>query len=208
MTPRPKRPPSFHEQAVLELAERRSLFRARDVLDAGIPSMTLSRLVQAGRLQRISHGVYAPRERDVSEHVSLAEVCMRAPRAVVCLLSALRFHDIGTQEPGDVWIALPPNVAVPRITSPAVRVTRMSGESFSEGITEHVVDGVRVPVFDIAKTIADCFKFRNKIGLDVGLEAIRDGWSRQAFLADDLWHYATLDRVTNVMRPYMESLIT
>lgn len=207
MPRRPPPPPPSYEQAVLDLARQRSLLRARDVVGEGIPSMVLSRMVRAGRLQRISHGVYAPHDRDVSEHVSLAEVCLRAPRAVVCLLSALRFHEIGTQEPFDVWIALPSNAAAPRIQSPAIRVIRMSGESLSEGVVEHQIDGVRVPVFDVAKTVADCFKFRNKVGLDVGIEALRDGWAQQAFTSRELRRYAKIDRIDNVMRPYVESLI-
>lgn len=207
MPRRPPLPPPSYEQAVLDLARRHSLLRARDVVGEGIPSMVLSRMVRAGRLQRVSHGVYASQERDVSEHVSLAEVCLRAPRAVVCLLSALRFHEIGTQEPFDVWIALPSNAAVPRLRSPALRVIRMSGASLSEGIVEHEIDGVRVPVFDVAKTVADCFKFRNKVGLDVSIEALRDGWAQRAFTSGELRRYAKIDRIDNVMRPYVESLI-
>ena len=207
MPRRPPSPPPSYEQAVLDLARQRSLLRAKDVVGEGIPSMVLSRMVRTGRLQRISHGVYAPRDRDVSEHVSLAEVCLRAPRAVVCLLSALRFHEIGTQEPFDVWIALPSNAATPRIESPAIRVIRMSGESLCEGDVEHQIDGVRVPVFDVAKTVADCFKFRNKVGLDVSIEALRDGWAQHAFTSRELRRYARIDRIDNVMRPYMESLI-
>lgn len=207
MPRRPPRPPSFHEQAVLDLAERRSLLRARDVTDAGIPSMVLSRMVRAGQIQRVSHGVYAPLERDVSEHVSLAEVCVRAPRAVVCLVSALRFHEIGSQQPFEVWIALPSGASIPRIELPMVRVTRMSEQSLAEGVEVHEIDGVQVPVFSVAKTVADCFKYRSKVGVDVGIEALRDGWLQKAFTVDDLWHCATVDRVGNVIRPYMESLI-
>ncbi|MBO9684976.1 MAG: type IV toxin-antitoxin system AbiEi family antitoxin domain-containing protein [Mitsuaria chitosanitabida] len=207
MPRRPPPPPSFYEQAVLDLAEQRSLLRARDVTDAGIPSMVLSRMVRSGRIQRVSHGVYAPRERDVSEHVSLAEVCLRAPRAVVCLVSALRFHEVGSQQPFEVWIALPSSASVPRLDLPVVRVTRMSDQALAEGVEHHEVDGVRVPVFSVAKTVADCFKYRNKVGIDVSVEALRDGWLQKAFTVDDLWRCATVDRVRNVMRPYMESLI-
>lgn len=208
MPRRPPPPPSTYEQAVLDLAKRRSLLRARDVVGEGIPSMVLSRMVRTDKLERLGHGLYALPNRDVSEHVSLAEVCARAPRAVVCLVSALRFHEIGSQQPFEVWIALPSHASVPRAASPAVRVTRMSGTALSEGVVEYEVDGVRVPVFSVAKTIADCFKFRNKIGLDVGIEALRDGWRQRAFSADELWRFARVDRVDNVMRPYMESLIT
>ena len=208
MPPRPPPPPPTHEQAVLALAKQRSLLRARDVVAEGIPSMVLSRLVRSEQLERVSHGVYALPDRDVSEHVSLAEVCVRVPRAVICLVSALRFHEVGTQQPFEVWIALPSGAPLPRIASPSVRVVRMSGRSLVEGVVEHEVDGVRVPVFSVAKTIADCFKFRNKVGVDVGIEALREGWMQQAFTAEELRRCAVADRVSNVMRPYMESLVT
>ena len=202
----PPHPPSY-EQAVLDLARRRSLLRARDVVGEGIPSMVLSRMVRSAKLERVSHGVYALPDRDITEHASLAEVCIRVPQAVVCLVSALRFHEIGSQQPFEVWIALPPNAPAPRIWTPGVRVTRMSGDALTEGVVEHDIDGVPVPVFSVAKTIADCFKFRSKVGIDVGIEALRDGWLQKAFTADDLWRCALVDRVSNVMHPYMESLI-
>lgn len=207
MSRSPPRPSSNHEQLVLALAEGRSLIRARDLRDAGVPSMVLSRMVRAGRIQRVGHGIYAPRVRDVSEHLPLAEVCMRAPRAVVCLLSALRFHEVGTQDPHDVWIAVPSNAAAPRIDSPAVRITRMSEASLSDGIVRHEIDGVGVPVFSVAKTIADCFKYRGKVGLDVAIEALREGWALQAFTTAELRAHARIARVENVMRPYVECVI-
>ena len=131
---------------------------------------------------------------------------MRVPRGVVCLLSALRIHEIGTQAPFEVWIAIPHHSPVPRLDQPAVRVVRMSGASLTEGIETMAIEGVRVPVFTAAKTVADCFKFRNKIGLDVALEALRDGWAQRKLTMDSLWHYATINRVANVMRPYLESV--
>jgi predicted transcriptional regulator of viral defense system len=121
---------------------------------------------------------------------------------VVCLLSALRVHEIGTQAPFEVWLALPPGVIPPRIVSPALRIVRMSGKSMTEGIERIEIEGVREPVFNAAKTVADCFKFRNKIGLDVAREALR---SRRASV-DELWRYAGIARVTRVMRPYLEAL--
>ncbi|MDH0865942.1 type IV toxin-antitoxin system AbiEi family antitoxin domain-containing protein [Mitsuaria sp. GD03876] len=205
--PRRPPPPPSHEEAVLALARRRSLLRAREVVEEGIPSMVLSRMVRADKLERVSHGLYALPDRDHSEHVSLAEVCARVPNAVVCLMSALRFHEIGSQQPFEVWIALPSNAPTPRIAAPSIRITRMSEKAFAEGVVAHDIDGVNVPVFSVAKTIADCFKFRSKVGLDVGIEALKDGWMQKAFTADDLWHCALVDRVGNVMRPYMESLI-
>ena len=194
------------EEAVLALAKRRPLLRARDLADQSLPTAVLSRLVSSGRLERIGRGVYRLPGRPLSEHRSLAEVALRVPQGVVCLLSALRVHDIGTQAPFEVWLAIPNNLPVPRLDQPALRPVRMSGPALAEGIEQYKIDGVQVRVFDAAKTVADCFKYRNKIGLDVALEALRDGWSRRKFQMDDLWRYATIDRVANVMRPYLESI--
>ena len=194
------------EQAVLALAEQRPLLRARDLAEHGFPTMVLSRLVAAGKLERIARGVYSLTGRSLSEHRSLAEVALRVPQGIVCLLSALRVHGIGTQAPFEVWIAIPHNSPTPRLDQPALRAIRMSGPALSEGIEPTQIDGVSVPVFNAAKTVADCFKYRNKIGLDVALEALRDGWAQRKVTVDALWHYATIDRVANVIRPYLESV--
>ena len=197
---------STREQAVLALAGRRPLLRARELTEQGLPTVVLSRLVAAGTLERIARGVYTLPGRALSEHRSLAEVSLRVPRGVVCLLSALRVHGIGTQAPFEVWMAIPHHSPTPRLDQPALRVVRMSGTALTEGIEQVEIDGVKVPVFNAAKTVADCFKYRNKIGLDVALEALRDGWSQRKLAMDALWHYARVDRVANVMRPYLESV--
>jgi predicted transcriptional regulator of viral defense system len=197
-----------HEHAILTLAERRPLLRARDLREHGLPTVVLSRLVAAGKLERIARGVYSLPGRTLSEHRSLAEVALRVPRGVVCLLSALRVHGIGTQAPFEVWMAIPHHSPTPRLDQPALRVVRMSGAALTEGIEPVEIDGVNVPVFDAAKTVVDCFKYRNKIGLDVALEALRDGWAHRKLTMDALWHYAAVDRVANVMRPYLESVTT
>ncbi|MDP4078930.1 type IV toxin-antitoxin system AbiEi family antitoxin domain-containing protein [Acidovorax sp. A1169] len=201
------RPALSLEQAVLVLARQRPLLRARDLADHGLATVALSRLVAAGKLERVARGVYSLPGRRLGEHRSLAEVALRVPQGVVCLLSALRVHGIGTQAPFEVWIALPRNSPTPRLDQPALRAIRMSGPALSEGIEVMQIDGVRVPVFNAAKTVADCFKFRNKIGLDVALEALRDAWARRLVTVDALGHYAAVNRVANVMRPYLESAI-
>lgn len=193
------------EQDVLALATRQPLLRARDLTAQALPTILLSRLVAAGKLERVARGVYSLPGRELSEHRSLAEVALRMPRGVVCLLSALRVHGIGTQAPFEVWLAIPPHTPTPRLDQPALRVVRMSGPDLSEGVEPIDIDGVQVPVFSAAKTVADCFKFRNKIGLDVALEALRDGWAQRKLTMDALWHYAAVNRVSNVMRPYLES---
>lgn len=191
---------------MLTLAERQPLLRARDLTARSIPPAILSRLVAAGKLERVARGIYSLPGQVLSEHRSLAEVSLRMPRGVVCLLSALRVHGIGTQAPFEVWLAIPPHTPTPRVDQPALRVVRMSGPALTEGIEQIEIDGVQVPVFNAAKTVADCFKFRNKIGLDVALEALRDGWARRKLSMDALWHYAAVNRVSNVMRPYLESI--
>ena len=194
------------EQTVLALAERQPLLRARDLTAQALPTVVLSRLVAAGKLERVARGVYSLPGRALSEHRSLAEVALRAPRGVVCLLSALRVHGIGTQAPFEVWLAIPPHTPTPRLDQPSLRVVRMSGPALTEGVEPIDIDGVRVPVFNANKTVADCFKYRNKIGMDVALEALRDGWAQRKLTIDALWHHAAVNRVANVMRPYLESV--
>lgn len=194
------------ENAVLALAGRQPLLRARDLTAQALPTVVLSRLVAAGKLERVARGIYSLPGRALSEHRSLAEVFLRAPRGVVCLLSALRVHGIGTQAPFEVWLAIPPHTPTPRLDQPTLRVVRMSGQALSEGVEPIEIDGVQVPVFNASKTVADCFKYRNKIGLDVALEALRDGWSQRKLTMDALCHYAAVNRVANVMRPYLESV--
>ena len=195
-----------HEQQVLRLARARKLLRARDVTQKGLPTITLTRLVQAGKLERIARGLYGLPGAPTSEHRSLAEVAARVPKGVVCLLSALRVHELGTQAPFEVWIAIPQHMVAPRLDQPAIRVVRMSDQALADGVERRIIDGVKVPVFTAARTVVDCFKFRNKIGLDVALEALRDGWTQRKFTLDDLWRHATLGRVANVMRPYIEAI--
>ena len=193
-------------QNILDLAAERSLIRPRDLTERGIPTVALTRLVRQGRLQRVGRGLYALPDRPVSEHNTLAEVARRHPQAIVCLLSALRFHDLTTQSPFEVWLAIPNKARAPKMDYPPLRIVRFSGEALNVGVEDHVIDGGPVRVTNAARTVADCFKFRNKIGLDVALEALKEAWRAKRVSMDELWHYATLCRVTNVMRPYMESL--
>lgn len=194
------------EAQVLALAASMSLLRARDVAALTLPTIILSRLVRDGRLKRMGRGVYSLPDRPLSEHTSLAEAALRVPRGVICLLSALRVHGLGTQAPHQVWLAIPQNSPTPRVEHPSLRPVRMSGPALSEGVQSMRIDGLDVPIFNVAKTIADCFKYRNKIGIDVALEALRDGWKQRKVSMDELSYYADIDRVSNVMRPYMESV--
>jgi len=141
---------------------------------------------------------------DVTENHSLAEACRRVPHGVICLLSALRFHDLTTQSPFQVWMAIDYKARQPRMDGLQLRVVRFSGKALTSGVEEHMIEGVEVKVYCPAKTVADCFKYRNKIGLDVAIEALRDCKQQRLCTNDDLWQYAKVCRMTKVMRPYLE----
>lgn len=193
-------------QSILELAAQRGLIRPRDLHELGLPTVTLTRLVRQGLLTRVGRGLYAHPDRSTSEHGTLAEVARRHPQAIVCLLSALRVHDLTTQSPFEVWLAIPNKARPPKMDYPPLRIVRFSGPALTDGIEDHQIDDVNVRVTNVARTVADCFKFRNKIGLDVAIEALQEAWRSKRVSMDELWRYATLCRVANVMRPYMESL--
>lgn len=192
-------------ETILELARERGLVRPRDLAPLGLARVSLTRLVRQGRLVRVSRGLYALPDQQVSEHTAFAEVALKVPQGVICLLSALRFHELTTQSPFKIWLAIPNKARAPTMEYPPLHIVRFSGVALTEGVEEHTVDGVPVRVTGIAKTIADCFKYRNKIGLDVALEALREAWRAKRVSMDDLWHYAQICRVGNVMRPYIES---
>jgi predicted transcriptional regulator of viral defense system len=194
-------------QRVLELAAHQPLVRPRDVEARGIARESLLRLYRQGLLVRAARGVYALADRPASEHHSLAVTAKRVPRGVICLLSALRFHSLTTQDPHEVWIAIDFKARKPSIESPALRVVRFSGRALAEGTEEHVIEGVRVLVYSAAKTVADCFKYRLKIGTDVAIEALRDALRTRRATIDDIHRYAKVCRVANVMRPYLESAV-
>ncbi len=191
---------------LVDLVRTHGLIRPRDLAPLGIPRVSLTRAVRRGQLERVGRGLYGLPGREVSAHGSLAEVALRVPKGVVCLLSALRFHGLTTQAPFEVWLAIENKAIGPKIDYPPLRIVRFSGAALTEGVEEHVVDGVTVRVTGVAKTVADCFKYRNKIGLDVAMEALREAWHEKRMTSDDIWHYAKVCRVANVMRPYLESL--
>jgi predicted transcriptional regulator of viral defense system len=193
-------------QEILDIARARGIIRPRDLTALGLHRVALTRLVRQGLLTRVNRGLYTLPDRQMSAHGSLSEVASKYPQGIVCLLSALRVHELTTQSPFEVWLAIPNKARVPKVDYPPLRIVRFSGKALTEGIEEHVIDGVTVRVSNVARTVVDCFKFRNKIGLDVALEALREAWDKKRVRMDDLWRYATLFRVANVMRPYMESL--
>ncbi len=191
---------------LIDLARSQGLIRPCDLAPLGIPRVSLTRAVRREQLERVGRGLYGLPGRKVSAHGSLAEVARRVPKGVVCLLSALRFHGLTTQAPFEVWLAIENKSLAPKLDFPPLRIVRFSGAALTEGVEEHVVDGVTIRVTGVAKTVADCFKYRNKIGLDVALEALREAWQEKRMTSDDIWRYAKICRVANVMRPYLDSL--
>ena len=143
----------------------------------------------------------------VSGNFTLAQVAKRVPHCVICLLSALRFHGLGTQNPSEVWIAIDRTAARPRVSHLRLQIVKFSGAAFTSGIETHKIEGIDVRVYNPAKTVADCFKYRNKIGLEIAIEALRDCRRSRKCTIEDLWKYAKVCRVANVMRPYLEAIV-
>lgn len=191
---------------LLELADEKGILRSRDAEAEGISRKSLSRLVDQGDLVRIGRGLYQRADHEVTEHHSLAVAAKRVPKATICLLSALEFYGLTTQSPFDVWIAIGDKDRKPSVDVISLRVAWMSGAARTEGIEKHEIEGVTVPVSSPAKTVADCFKFRSRVGLDVAIEALRE-YKRDSGAMDPLWHFAEICRVQTVIRPYMEAVV-
>ena len=198
--------PDTHTQRVLGLAGQKGLLRASDLDAIDAPRVVLTRLTAAGLLEKIGRGLYRLPDSQGSEHESLVTVATKVPQAVFCLLTALQFHELTTQLPRQVWIAMPRGSHAPRFDYPPIKMVQMTGDVYTAGVEEHLRDGVKLRVYCAAKTVVDCFKHRNKIGLDVALEALKDAWRTCKASADDLWRYAQDCRVATVMRPYMEAV--
>lgn len=190
---------------LLELG-RESVLRTQDLERLGVSRKALKELSDRGIIERIGRGLYRVAGSEVTEHQSLVEASKRVPQGVVCLLSALRFHGLTTQNPFAVWLAIDRKAWQPKVDYPPLQIVRFSGDALRSGIETHILQGVQVHVYSPAKTVADCFKYRNKIGLDVAIEALKDCVERKLCTFDDLWRFAQICRVANVMRPYLESL--
>ncbi len=191
---------------VLELARQAGVLRPRDLDTEGIPREYLRRLLAEGLLEHPGRGIYIAAGLKPTPNHGLAEACKRVPRGVVCLLSALQFHELTTQAPFEVWLAIGEKARLPKVDYPPLRVVRFSGPALEDGIGEDRIEGVTVKVYCAATTVADCYKYRNKIGLEVALEALRDCWRKRMATMDELWQAAKTCRVANVMRPYLESI--
>ncbi len=197
-----------HAARLFAMARKRSVLRSGDVAAQGIHTGTLTRLTRTGSLERVGPGRYRlPQSARATEHHDLVVAISSLPRSVVCLTSALQFHGIGTQLPAEVWLAVPRGTRVPRLSAPPVRVVRVASEMFDLGIEEHRVERETLRVYSVARTIADCFRFRNKVGLDVALEALAESWRAKRLNLDELHPLATRLRVQRVMQPYLETIV-
>jgi len=195
-----------HADRLLELADQQSVIRAQDLQELGIPRNYLGRLVHSGKLEKVGRGLYSSPGARATEHRTLLEVSRKVPEAVICLSSALRFHELTTENPFQVWIALKRGAWTPRAGYPPIRVVRLSGQSLTFGIEEHSVEGGRIKVYNPAKTVADCFKFRSTVGTELAIQALRECFREKKATMDELWAAAKVCRVANVIRPYMEAL--
>ena len=191
---------------LLALVRKAGVLRSHELESHGISRVYLKRLVDSGQLERIGRGLYTLADADLGEKHGLAQASKRVPHGVICLLSALRLHGLTTQNPFEVWIAVDQKARRPAVSSPPLRIIHMSGKAFISGIEDHRIEGINVRAYCAAKTVADCFKFRNKIGTDVALEALRDYRRKYRSGMDQLWRYAKVARVTRVMQPYLEAL--
>jgi len=196
------------ENAIMKMARKTGVVRAREIRKAGLHPEYLRKLCTSGHLIRTGRGLYVLADGDFTEHHSLAEACKRVPHGIICLLSALSYHEIGTQNPHQIWMAIDRAMRKPKVDYPPIRIFRFSGPSLKEGIEKIQIEGVSIRVYNPAKTVADCFKYRNKVGIDVAIEALKECWRSRRCTIDELVHYARICRVRNIMQPYMEAIVS
>lgn len=190
----------------VELVHASGLVRARELAHVRASGAKLQQLLRSGALVRISRGLYASPNRALTELDQLAQLAIKYPNIVFCLLTALQLHGLTTQNSHEVWVAISSKARAPSVNYPPLHIMRFS--DLGLGVEQKSIDGVvYIPVTSVAKTIVDCFKFRNKIGLDIALEALRDAWKQKKVTMDELWEVAQVCRVAKVMRPYLESLV-
>lgn len=192
---------------ILALLRGQGVIHLQDVKARGLSPASLYWLQRKGQIVRVGRGRYVLPELPATEHHTLAMASQRVPHAVACLLTALRFHGLTTQAPFEVWLALENKAWQPTSTGLPLRFVRFSGAAFTAGVELHVVEDVQVKVYGVAKTVADCFKYRNKTGLDVAIEALRDALRQRKATVDELWQFAEVCRVQTVMKPYLEALL-
>jgi predicted transcriptional regulator of viral defense system len=199
--------PKTKTEALMDLVRSSGMVRPRDLDRHGIPRVYLARLCRQGRIHRSSRGIYILPDAEPTENHDLAEAAKRVPHSVVCLLSALRIHGLTTQAPFEVWLAIDFKARLPNVNSPPLRIVRFADSALKQGVDQRVIEGVPVRITTPARTVVDCFVYRNKIGLDVALEALRDCWRQKKATMNDLHAAAKNRRMEKVMRPYLESLV-
>lgn len=193
-------------QSILNLAQQKGIVRPIDLKKIGIPRVILTRLTASGQLEKIGRGLYHLPDTYPSECESLNIVATKVPQAIFSLLTALQFHELTTQLPRHIWITMPQGSHTPQIDYPPIKMIQASDLAYSEGIEVHKHNQIPLRIYSVAKTIADCFKHRNKIGIDVAIEALKDAKKQKKVSADELWHFAKICRVTNIIRPYLEAI--
>ncbi len=195
-----------HTSRVLELVRKAGILRPRDLDAHEIPREYLIRLRDRGLLEQTGRGLYVLAEAEPTENQTLAEACKRVPNGVVCLLSALQFHGLTTQAPFEVWMAIGEKDRRPSVDYPPLRIVRFSGDALTFGVQQTTIQNVPARVYSPAKTVADCFKYRNKIGLDVAIEALRDTWRQKRAMMNELLEAAKSCRMARIIQPYLESV--
>jgi predicted transcriptional regulator of viral defense system len=190
----------------VSIADRSAVTRWREFARGGVTPATIARMVENGELERLGRGLYRRPDFEGSEHQSLVEAAKATPTAAICLLSALRFHGLTTQLPHAVWLMIGVKDRAPKAASQRLQIVRASGSARIAGVKKTRIDGVDVAVTTPAKTVADCFKYRSRVGLDVAIEALKEGLARKTFTIDEFLAMARVDRVERVARPYVEAL--
>ncbi|MEX2608085.1 MAG: type IV toxin-antitoxin system AbiEi family antitoxin domain-containing protein [Kiritimatiellia bacterium] len=192
-------------EKIISLARERGVIRAADVENAGASRTLLSYLAKKGALRRVSRGAYALADY-MPVHEDFLAATTAVPHGIICLLSALQFHEITTQMPMETWIAIKRGTRMPTCRVLDLHVVRLTGPAFSEGVEEHDADGIVIRIYSAAKTVVDCFKFRNKIGIDVAREALRDTLQQKKATRDEIWRLAKCSRMAHIMQPYLEMI--
>jgi predicted transcriptional regulator of viral defense system len=196
---------NFTSNSSIKALTVQGIFRSRDLEATGISRTAIRRLTQQGLLEKVGHGLYRSPQVKLSERADLALAAKRVPGGVLCLLSALRFHRLTTQNPFEVWMAIGVKAWRPRPAHPPLRLIYLTVDSLSDGVEEHEIDGIKVKVFSAARTVVDCFRFRNKVGIDVAVEALRDYRRVNPKGLDALWRFAERGRMTKVITPYLQA---
>lgn len=196
------------KEKLLEFAREKKIFRARDAETIGGASsrVYLNRLLAEGKLVRAGHGLYSVADNNFTEMQDFLEVAVKVPRGVLCLLSALRFHELTTQNPFEVWLAIENKMRTPKVETVPVRFFRFAPAVYEAGIEVHRIEGVEIKVYSAAKTVADCFRYQSTVGFDVAIEALRDAWAKRKATMDELYHFAEVRNIKNKMMPYLRTL--